>query len=296
MTFNDSIRTNPGRASSSGGRGAMMAGGVGGLGGVVLLLLYMFMGGNPGDLGPMLGAQPGQSQQEGVDLSKCTTGEAANTYAECRMVATAESLDEVWGSILPQEAGIKDQQANLHLFTQAVNTGCGAATAAVGPFFCPADDTVYIDISFFDLMERQLGARNAPLSQEYIIAHEWGHHVQHVTGQTRQVDHNDTGPASQMVRMETQADCYAGVWVHHAAQSIDPESGQPFLKPPTREQISDVISATQAIGDDHIQAQQGGVQPEAWTHGSSEQRTNWFMRGFEGGTMKSCDTWSVPHP
>ncbi|MDO5701624.1 MAG: neutral zinc metallopeptidase [Bowdeniella nasicola] len=300
MTFNDSIRTNPTRAKSSRGRGGMVAGGGLGLGGVVLFVLYMLMGGDPSDLpqpAPPPGPQSGVAEQDQTDkLAKCTDGEAANTYAECRVIATAESLDAVWGELLPREAGREDVKAGLHIFEDAVNTGCGAASSSTGPFFCPADDTVYIDTRFYDALETQLGAKNAPLAQSYIIAHEWGHHIQHLTGQSRQVNHSDTGPASSMVRMELQADCYAGIWVHHAAQSVDPESGETFMKPPTPEQINDALTAAAAVGDDRIQEKAGHIAPESWTHGSAKQRTTWFTRGYEHGTMKACDTWSVDHP
>lgn len=294
MTFNDGIRTNPGRARTSRGRAGAMAGGIGGVGGIVMLLLYMAMGGNPMDvIGATSAQQGGQvSESQGIDVSHCTDGAAANKYAECRMIATAESLDEVWKKELPAQADINYKPAELHLFSDAVATGCGNATSATGPFFCSQDDTVYIDVTFFDLMERQLGAKNAPLSQEYILAHEWGHHIQHITGQLREVDHRDVGPDSQMVRMETQADCYAGIWVHHAAQSVDPDTGEAFIKPVTEEQISDVINATQSVGDDHIQSQQGHVEPDQWTHGSSKMRTHWFMTGYKSGQMSACNTWT----
>ncbi|MDO5727162.1 MAG: neutral zinc metallopeptidase [Bowdeniella nasicola] len=294
MTFNDGIRTNPARARSSRGRTGAMVGGIGGVGGIVVLLLYMAIGGNPLDLIAPTSSQsgPAVAESHGVDLSHCTDGRAANTYAECRMIATAESLDEVWKQQLPAQADIDYEPANLHLFTQAVSTGCGDATSATGPFFCSRDDTVYLDVSFFTLMESQLGATNAPLSQEYLLAHEWGHHIQHITGQLRAVDHRDIGPDSQMVRMETQADCYAGIWVHYASHSIDPESGEAFVKPITQAQIHDVINATQSVGDDHIQSQHGHVQPDQWTHGSSDMRTHWFMTGYESGEMGACNTWT----
>ncbi len=297
MTFKEGIRTNPGRGSSSRGRGGMVAGGVGGLGGLLLLLLYMFMGGDPSSapIGP--GAGGGGAQEEQTDvLEKCQTGADANKYSECRVLATVESLDEVWKPILPKEAGRNYQQADFRIFTDAVNTGCGSASSATGPFYCPADGTVYIDVNFYDALETQLGAKNEPLAQEYIIAHEWGHHIQNLTGQLRRVDHNDTGPASTMVRSELQADCYAGIWVHHAANSVDPETGETFLKPPTEQQINDALAAAAAVGDDRIQAQQGRVSPETWTHGSAEQRQKWFVQGYKHGTMQSCDTWSVQQP
>lgn len=289
MTFNEGIRTDPNRIKTSRGGGTGAA--VGGIGGLIALLIFMFTG---VDLSGVLGGGSTATDTAGVDISHCVSGEAANQYVECRMVATAESLDALWEGALPAQAGIEYVMPGFQIFDGSVNTACGQASSATGPFYCPADQSVYLDVSFFDTLETQLGAENAPLAQEYIVAHEWGHHIQNQLGYLSQVSMQDTGPTSGAVRLELQADCLAGMWVRHASSTVDPETGVTFLEPPTRAQLEDALGAAAAVGDDRIQIRtQGRAIPETFSHGTSEQRMRWFATGYEGGTVQSCDTFAV---
>jgi len=289
MTFNEGIQLDPNRVKTSRGGGTGAA--VGGIGGLVALLIFMFTG---VDLSGVLWGTSTGTVEEGVSLAHCTDAAAANQYVECRMVATAESLDALWTEQLVAQTGVDYVQPGFVVFQDAVNTACGQATAAVGPFYCPGDQTVYLDVAFFDVLETQLGATNAPLAQEYIVAHEWGHHIQNQLGYMSQVDLQDTGATSGAVRLELQADCLAGMWVRHASSTVDPETGQTFLEPPTEAQLRDALGAASAVGDDRIQQKtQGRAFPETFTHGTSEQRMSWFSAGYTGGTVQSCDTFSV---
>lgn len=299
MSFNDNIQLDPGRVSTSkGGRGGrgLAIGGSGSLFVVIALVVISQLTGV--DLiGGLTGGgqqqQQSQSAQPGIDLSHCTTGKAANEKDECRMVATAQSLDAMWAEQLPEQADADYKKPGFQIFQDSVNTQCGAASANVGPFYCPGDSTVYLDLSFFNQLS-QFGAKNGPLAQEYIVAHEFGHHIQNLTGQFNAHDTRQQGDGSAAVRMELQADCYAGIWVNHASQTVDKNSGEAFLKKPSDTQIADALGVAAAIGDDHLQEQsQGGVNPDSWTHGSSEQRTRWFKTGIEQGSMKACDTFSA---
>ncbi|WP_127126137.1 neutral zinc metallopeptidase [Georgenia sp. SYP-B2076] len=286
MTFNEGIRTDPNRVRRSrGGKGAAVGGGLG----LVVLVVYLLTGTNISGL--VGGDTP--AQEGGAASGECVGAEAANTNVECRMVATAEALDAYWGAALPEQAGIQYAQPAFQTFTGSVTTGCGDATSAVGPFYCPPDTSVYLDTGFFDQLE-QLGAENAPLAQEYIVAHEWGHHIQNQVGTMATIDRQGTGASSDGVRLELQADCYAGLWVGHAANVVDPETGVTFLQPPTRQQVQDALGAAAAVGDDRIQAGAGQqVNPDTWTHGSAEQRVRWFSTGYEQGTMAACDTFGA---
>ncbi|MFH5822667.1 neutral zinc metallopeptidase [Georgenia sp. AZ-5] len=290
MTFNDDVRADTGRVRRSrGGRGAAIGGGAG----LVALLVYLFTG---VDISGLTVGGPGEPATSGaVDgFAHCQSGADANRYTDCRMVYTADALDEYWATTLPEQAGIDYQLPGFEIFEQSVPTGCGSATSAVGPFYCPADASVYLDIAFFDQLETQLGAENAPLAQMYVVAHEWGHHIQNQQGTMATIDRQGTGPESDGVRLELQADCYAGLWVGRAATVVDPDSGQTFIQPPTPAQVQDALDAAAAVGDDRIQAGAGQqVNPEAWTHGSAEQRSRWFTAGYEQGTMAACDTFAA---
>jgi putative metalloprotease len=175
-----------------------------------------------------------------------------------------------------------------------VSTACGNASSAVGPFYCPGDSTVYLDMSFFSQMESTLGATDTPLAEEYIVAHEFGHHIQNLLGVMKRADRAGAGATSDSVRVELQADCYAGVWVHYAATTADPDTGTPFLVEPTRAEVQTALDAVAAVGDDHIQQRSGsGVDSDTWTHGSSEQRVRWFTTGMDSGSLAQCDTFAV---
>jgi len=197
---------------------------------------------------------------------------------------------DVWSQTL-REDGTQYKDAQLYLYSNAVRTnGCGSATSAVGPFYCPADDRVYLDLSFYDDMKRQLGA-SGDFAWAYVIAHEMGHHVQNLTGTSAKVDQlsrqNPDQANDLSVRQELQADCYAGVWASTVFAQGDLEEGD----------IEEAFNAAESVGDDRLQRQAGGdVDPDSFTHGSSEQRRTWFNRGFESGVPADCDTFSVDEP
>jgi predicted metalloprotease len=258
-------------------------GGGGGVIAIIVLLAFVFLGGGGGlgDLGSLAGQTVGPTGQPSGQLAQdCKTGADANAREDCRIVAVINSVQEYWGKTVRNY-----EPARTRFFEDAIQTGCGAASSATGPFYCPNDGYVYIDLGFFDQLQSQLGARGGPLAEAYVLAHEYGHHVQDLTGTLRRANH-DTGPQGGQVRVELQADCYAGLWVGHAL-----DTG--FVEDITRQDVSDALDAAAAVGDDRIQQRtQGRVVPESFTHGTSEQRQSWFVRGVDGSGPNSCDTFS----
>ncbi len=285
MTFNDDAKIDTSKVSRR-GRNTGIAVGGGGLLIVGLFLLSQLLG---VDLTGLAGG--GQSpEQPGESIGSCT-GADANADLDCRIAGAADSLDTYWSEQLPS-FGVDYRTTNIVLFTDQTNTGCGGATSAVGPFYCPPDETIYIDTSFYDELQSRFGSSGGPLAQMYVVAHEWGHHIQNITGIMNGLNLQETGPTSDGVRLEVQADCFAGAWVG-AAPSILNADGVPFLEPVTQQQIADALSAASAVGDDRIQsATTGQVTPESWTHGSSEMRQRWFLAGLEGGP-NACNTFEV---
>ncbi len=290
MTFNPDSNIGGGRVSRR-GRNTGIAVGGGGIAVVVLALISPLLGVDLTGLAGLFGGGAGQYESGPADsLDQCQTGADANANVECRMKGASASLDTYWSGKFADEGIEYRSPAEFVLFTDATGTGCGNATSATGPFYCPTDESIYVDTGFFDDLRTQFGASGGPLAEMYVVAHEWGHHIQNVLGTMNNLDLRDTGPTSDSVRLELQADCYGGSWAKDAS-TVPDASGVPFLQPITQQQINDALNAAQVIGDDRIQSQATGqVNPETWTHGSSEQRQKWFSIGYEQGP-NACQTF-----
>jgi uncharacterized protein len=285
VKYNEGAQLDPSQMGGGGGgrRGGGIA--IGGGAGVLVLLLALLFGVNPGDILGSGTAAPEQTSG-GTPFAQCKRGSDVSRDRDCRFVAFTNSIQEYWGQTVQ---GYDEIQVNT--FTGQVDTACGNASSAVGPFYCPGDTTVYLDLSFFDQLTGQLGAQGGDAAEAYVLAHEFGHHVQNLTGVMRRVQGSGqgTGPKSPGVRLELQADCYAGAWFKHATE--DPNSP---ISEVSREDLNRATDAAAAVGDDRIQQQTTGrVNPEGWTHGSAEQRTRWFMTGYQEGSMEACDTFSA---
>lgn len=291
MTFNPDSNIGGGKISQR-GRGAGLAVGGGGILALILAIASPLLGVDLTPLSGMFGGDSGQSQTGPVDnLEQCQTGADANSNVACLMKGAAASLDAYWSGMFAKEGIAYHSPADFVLFTGSTSTGCGTASSATGPFYCPNDETIYVDTSFFDELRTQFGANGGPLAEMYVVAHEWGHHIQNVLGTMDNLNLQATGPESDSVRLELQADCYGGSWAKDAS-TVPDSSGVPFLEPITQDQINDALNAASVIGDDRIQQQATGqVNPESWTHGSSAERVKWFSVGFKSGPT-ACDTFS----
>ena len=292
MKYRDNAQLDASQMGSArgGGRGRGGKVALGGGAGLVVLILALLFGLNPDDL---LGASGPQAESDQAPASQASTYEQCKTGADiardrdCRFVAYTNSIQSYWA-----QAYVGYRKIQVIPFTGQVSTACGTATSAVGPFYCPGDTTVYLDTAFFDQLTSQLGAQGGDAAEAYVFAHEFGHHIQNLTGEMRKVQSqggNQTGPKSGGVRLELQADCYAGVWLKHA--NADPNSP---IQEITRDDLERAVDAAAAVGDDRIQKRmQGQVRPESWTHGSAEQRQKWLLRGFNTGDPNECNTFAA---
>jgi uncharacterized protein len=307
MRFNPKADISGGRVGDAGrggggGGGGMripMPGGTkagGGIGGVLVIILFLVLtqcmgGGGGGGTGidpTSQGGNPAGLDQDSERYANCRTGADAEDDADCARKAVLLSLEQYWAATLPEQGGTELAPAQTITFSGGVNTGCGQATSQVGPFYCPADQQIYLDTTFFsDVLEGQLGGQGGDFVEPYVLAHEYGHHIQNMLGTMGRV-RTQQGPESDAVRLELQADCYAGMWTRDASD------GDGILLDLDQGDIDEAIDSAKTVGDDRIQQKSGQrVDPEGWTHGSSEQRMRWFMVGFEEGSLEACDTFAA---
>jgi len=320
VRFNPKARLDTSRVRDSGRGGGRSGGGGGGMSGggmqipiptgakggsavgmVIAVILFLVLtqctggGGlsglpvpdNPFDMSRVQGADSGR-------YDACQTGEDANENEDCARVAVENSLTDYWSEALPaqSDASFRPEKV-MQTFTGSVQTGCGAATSDVGPFYCPVDEGIYLDTSFFrDVLQQQLGGPAGDFVEPYVLAHEYGHHIQNVLGTMGRV-RTQQGPESDAVRLELQADCYAGMWTANAT-GTDDSGGEPLIEELSEEDINTAIEAAKSVGDDRIQDMTTGrVNPREWTHGSAEQRQRWFMVGYTEHSLRACDTFSA---
>jgi predicted metalloprotease len=267
------------------GMSAGRMGGIGGVGAIIVTLIALYLGKDPTTLLQELEqVAPGDSQQGGQTQYQETAQEAESRQV---LAVVLRDTEKTWGEIFAS-GGQRYQKPQLVLFSGVVQSACGTAQSAVGPFYCSGDNMVYIDLSFYDDLKTRFGAPG-DFAQAYVIAHEVGHHVQNLLGTSQKVhaarqSSSEAQANAMSVRLELQADCYAGIWAHHADASRQLlESGD----------VEEGMAAATAIGDDRLQMQSRGyVAPESFTHGSSAQRVRWFKRGLQSGQVNSCDTFS----
>ncbi|MGN6781366.1 MAG: KPN_02809 family neutral zinc metallopeptidase [Marmoricola sp.] len=306
MRFNPKARIDESQVENRSGRGGGLGGGLGGsgfqiplpsggggrigLGTVIIIVIYLIVqfcaapgGGNGGQNGA---ADPGTG-------ATCSTGADANRSLGCAIDLLTNSVQDFWSHAYPQQTGKAYDVIRTVKYSGQTSSGCGTAQSAMGPFYCPNDQRVYIDTSFMrDMLQGQLGAKGGPFALGYVLAHEYGHHIEDQLGILAKM-RTQQGPRSDSVRVELMADCLAGVWAKSATTTKD-ASGRTLITDLTKDDISRAINAAQAVGDDRIQKESTGrVDREAWTHGSSAERVHWFETGLKGGTIQGCDTFDT---
>ncbi len=305
MSINDNASLDTSRMSGGGGagrgRGPVMAGG-GGVVGLVIALVLIFTGN--GDVLTSGGDGGAQGTTRGEDrfAEKCRTGADAQEDRECLMVLGENSLHDFWDDQPDLARALDDAGQDFRGPRQVVvyegqtQSQCGTASNQIGPFYCPLDESIFLDTDFFDIMEQQLGAEDGTLAELYVLAHEYGHHIQNVYGVLDESQKDPQGPSSGAVRVELMADCFAGMWIAEATRTTD-ASGEPLLTDVSESDITNAMGAAKAVGDDEIQKKSGGgVDPEGWTHGSAQARQAWLLRGMEADSVSTCDTFAVDDP
>jgi predicted metalloprotease len=295
MELNESAEIDTSQVEDRRGSGGGLSGvpipiGRGGLIGTLVTVVLLVIGGG------LVGTNMLDGSGDNTNLEQQCAADNPDRLrnTECRNVLFINSINDYWADALPQTFGQPYQSASTVFFAQAVNTGCGAADAGVGPFYCPPDHKAYIDLTFWNELDRRFGAEGE-FAQAYVLAHEYGHHVQALLGtdaQVRRAQQRDPDNANEYsVMLELQADCYAGVWAKNATRTTD-AGGQPIFRSITQADINQALDAAAAVGDDAIQRQGGGpVDESTFTHGTSAQRQQWFGRGFQTGDGKACDTF-----
>lgn len=313
MRFNPKARLDTrrmGDAGRSGARGGRL-GGAGGSGGlpipggvagggigtlivvVIVVLVSMWLSGGNGSAGSG-GSLDSSRMSDTGRYQRCETGADANDSTDCARVAVENSLTDYWSNTLPDQSDTAfHPEEKVETFTGGIGTGCGDASSDVGPFYCPTDQTIYLDTTFFeDVLQRQLGGPSGAFVEPYVLAHEYGHHIQNLLGTMGRV-RTQQGPQSDSVRLELQADCYAGMWTKSATTTEDAD-GNVLITDLTQEDIRQAIEAATAVGDDRIQKASGGqVDPDSWTHGSAASRVKWFTTGYRQGSLDACDTFAT---
>jgi predicted metalloprotease len=303
MRFNPKARIdssqveNRGGGGLDGGRGGGMrlpiptgGGGKIGLGTIVVIVLFVILAQCTGLDVPGTGsADPNTTTGD----SSCTTGQDANTSQDCAIDLITNSVQNYWAQAYEQQIGQPYQDIRTVKYSGQTSSGCGTASSSMGPFYCPNDKLVYLDTGFMqDMLQGQLGAKGGPFALAYVIAHEYGHHVQDELGILGKI-RTQQGETSDSVKTELMADCLAGAWAKSAQTTTDAD-GNRIIEDLTQDDIAGALDAARAVGDDRIQKQTSGrVNPDSWTHGSSEQRVHWFNVGLEKGTIEACNTFSA---
>lgn len=289
MPFNDKSRLDPSQIQDRRGSGVGRTIAVGGGGiGLIALVVALLLGLNPGDLANLTASVPTSGSASSGDINslaaECQTGADANARQDCAIVGYVNSIQAFWSDEFAT-LGESYSPAQTVLFSGSTEGACGYATGAMGPFYCPNDQNVYLDLDFFSLLQSRFGARGGPFAEAYVLAHEYGHHVQDLLGALDSSGSSQNQGANSMsVFTELQADCLAGVWAYHAV-----ETG--YLTQVTSDEVAQSLDAAAAVGDDRIQSEtQGYVSPETWTHGSSDQRQAALEDGMQSGDIETCNT------
>ncbi len=313
MRFNPKARLDTSRmrdVGTSSGGGGLGGGGMripipggtkagGGIGGILIIILFIVLtqciGGTTG--GPALpDTGLDTSRMAGTDTGRyanCKDGRDAEESPDCARVLVENSLTDFWSEALPAQSNARFRPITaMQTFSGGTATGCGSATSEVGPFYCPADETIYLDTTFFEqVLQQQLNGPAGQFVEPYVLAHEYGHHIQNVLGTMGKVQ-TQRGPNSDAVRLELQADCYAGMWTK-SATTTDDAGGVPLILDLTEQDIQQALEAARSVGDDRIQQQTTGrVNQEQWTHGSAAARMKWFQVGYDEGSLEACDTFA----
>jgi uncharacterized protein len=307
MRFNPKARIDTSQVENRGGGGGL-GGGLGGggmrlpipgggggrmgLGTIVIIILFVILTQCTSLNVPGGGSGTGNNATGTTGDSACQTGADANKSESCAIDLITNSVQNYWSQAFEQQAGRPYQDARTVKYSGQTSSGCGTASSAMGPFYCPNDALVYLDTSFMtDMLQGQLGAKGGPFALAYVIAHEYGHHIQDLLGLLGKI-RTQQGAKSDSVKTELMADCFAGMWAKSAQETTD-ASGNRIIEDLTPDDIARAIDAAKAVGDDRIQKESfGRVNPEAWTHGSSQQRVDWFNVGLKQGSIQACDTFA----